>query len=351
MFYASTTGAVVASGPSEDNTAFLIDRAKTYDGDLRRHEEKMDRNQRDREDCARREHLKHWIDQTLPEEETQPLSRYLHRHIRERATVDRMKTTLAETYSSSADRPYYVSYSFLVDGIYPVVDGVHKRNRIRTLREAYFMRLMDNNGAAVQWTSGDANRSVTGTVFGPVITSAVYEDNLQRLFLKPPFDIKETQKLNPRGVLLAYMAMFATDHDPLVDVAGSTPTTLRGLFSNALDGTLYRGITVGSLKAPHEVSDIYEGQDLKLFCDRLMACSYYAVLLTLLGVKAWRADRYPKDRFVINSKGFVTIKLPYWEVIYDDDDGTWTFNDKRKKTICYTDDFENLLHHMNIPHG
>lgn len=341
MFYASTT--VSCSTTQEDATAFLVNKSKTYNNDRKRQEEKMDKEKQERKDAAHRDDLKSWIDQTLPENETQPLSRYLHRHIRERATVDRMKASADVAEASSMDKPYYISYSFLVDGIYPVVDGMYKRNCILELRRAYFKKIKEKS--EVKWTAGDANKSITGTVFGPAVASSTYEDNLQRLFLKPPFDIRETQKLNPRGVLLAYMAMFAPDHDPLVDIAGSNPTTLRGLFLNVLDGTLYRGMTVGSLKEPFEVSDLYEGQDIKSFCDRLLLCSYQSVFLTFLGVKAWRADRYPKDRFVINAKKFVTIKLPYKEAILDKD-GTWTFNSKEQKTICFTDHFHTLLMHQ-----
>lgn len=337
MFYAGTTSSLREK--SEENTTFLVDRSKAYDLAARRQEERENQEVKDRMNAAYRDHLKQRIEHILTEEETEPLSRYLQRHMRERVTVERMELAATEI----SDKPYYISYSFLMDGIYPVIDGLHKRNRIARLRMAHFRKM--DRVENVQWSAGDANKLVTSAIFGPMEASSMYENNLQRLFLYPPFDIKETQKLNPRGVILAYMALYAPDRDPVIDVAGSIPTTLRALFSNVLDGTLYRGITVGELKGPFEISDMYDRQDVKVFCDRLMICSYFSVLLTFLGVKAWRAERYPKDRFVINSKGFDTIKLPYGEVIYDRG-GTWMFNNKLLKTICYTNDFETLLYHI-----
>ena len=89
------------------------------------------------------------------------------------------------------------------------------------------------------------------------------------------------------------------------------------------------------------MSELYKGQDLKRFCDKALACSYYSVLLTFLGVKAWISERYPDDRFVVNSRGFVTIKLPYDEVIHGD--GVWMYNNKQLKTICFVDSFKTLL--------
>ena len=341
MFYASTSGAsTTKSKMVEESVPFLIDRSKEYCKDRKEQEERENLDKKDKADAARREHYKQWIDRTLIEEETRPLARYLHRCIREKATLDKM-TIEEETRKVSSGDPHYVSYSFLIDGIYPVIDGIHKEEKVDSLRKAHFKRI-DDNSERVRWTAGDENKTIIGTVFGPVLASARYEDNLQRLFLRPPFDVKETQRLNPRGILLAYMAMFAPDHDPIVDIAGSTPTTLRGLFSNVLDGTLYRGTTMGSLKYPYEVSNLYEGQDIKCFCDRLLKCSYYSVFLTYLGVKAWRADRYPKDRFVIDTQGCVSIKLKYKEVIYQADD-FWIFKSNHFKTICYTNNFSVLI--------
>lgn len=351
VFYASTTGTVVPSCASSgvDPNVMLVD-ASRMDEELERQQTKDAKTLRaakERENVEYRERLKNRIDQVLPpdERETQPLSRYLHRYIRERATVERMKTR--EDLDKKEHQVYYASFSYLIDGIYPMVDGLHKKRILRDLRVNYFNRLctVDN---PIQWSAGDASKSIVGTIFAPVKASSMYEDNLQRMFLMPPFDIKETQRINPRGVLLAYMAMFAPDHDPLVDIASTTPTTLRGLFSNVLDGTLYKGKTVASLKSPFEMSDIFDGGDLKTFCDRLLLTSFYSIFLTLLGIKAWMPDRYPEDRFVINTEKFVSVKVPYNEVIYDPKDKTWTFHDKRLKKICYTTDFVTLLHRMYV---
>lgn len=348
VFYASTTGTVVSSSKNktENNMTFVVDKQRSDEETRRRQmrDEDAFKAAREKEKYKYQESLKRRIDQILPadEPETQPLARYLHRHIREKATVERMRTV--ENYKKKTHQVYYASFSYLLDGIYPMVEGLHKRRRIRSLKQ-YFKEL-PATGQPVGWSAGDANKSIVGAIFAPVKTSSMYEDNLQRLFLLPPYDIKETQKLNPRGVLLANMATFAHNHDPLVDIAAATPTTLRGLFSNVLDGTMYKGLTVSSLRQPFEVSDLYEGGDLKAYCDRFLECSYQAVLLTLIGVKAWVSERYPQDRFVVNSKGFVTFKLPYNEVIHDRKDGVWIFNNKILKTICFTGSFDTLLTHM-----
>lgn len=351
VFYASTTGTVVSSTTSygADQSAMLVD-ASRQNEELKRQREKDKetvRAAKEKENFDFRERLKNRIDQILPpdERETQPLSRYLHRYIREKATVERMKTQ--EDLDKKEHQVYYASYSYLIDGIYPVVDGLHKKKILRYLKVNHFKPLCATTNP-IQWSAGDASKSIVGTIFAPVKASSMYEDNLQRMFLMPPFDIKETQRINPRGVLLAYMALFAHDHDPLVDISSSSPTTLRALFSNVLDGTIYEGRTVASLKSPFEVSDLFEGADLKKFCDRLLLTSFYSIFLTLVGVKAWMSDRYPEDRFVINTKKFVTVKLPFNEVIYDPKDKTWTFHDKRLKTIFYTTDFVTLLHHMYV---
>lgn len=349
VFYASTTSTIVSTlnSKSENNMTFVVDKLRTDSESIskQKQDEETLRLKREKRDYEYRANLKNYIDRTLPADEqvTQPLARYLHRNIREKATIERMRDTKHD--ERKLHQVYYFSYSFLIDGLYPLTEALHKKINIRKLREAHF-KYIPNRDQPIQWSAGDANKTIVGTIFAPCKSSSVYEDNLQRLFLYPPFDIKETQKLNPRGVLLAYMAMFAHNHDPLIDVDFITPTTLRGLFSNVLDGTIYNGFTISSLKESFRVSDLYEGDDVKDFCDRLLSSSYYSIGLTFLNVKAWIPERFPQDRFVQNSNGFVSIKLPYNEVIHDRKDGVWIFNNKQLKTICYTSHFETLIHHL-----
>ena len=73
-----------------------------------------------------------------------------------------------------------------------------------------------------------------GSVFTPAQAREMYEDNFQRLLLSLAFKLEETQKLAPRGAILAYMSLFAPVHDPIIEVSLHKPTTLRGLFSNIL---------------------------------------------------------------------------------------------------------------------
>lgn len=341
LFYASTLG-----GSTSNESGVMLEDALFKSDKKQNTVEEKDHVAAVKEKESR-ERLRNRIDQILPpdERETQPLSRYLYRYVRERATIEHIRIQ-KDIDKKKDDSVYYASFSFLIDGIYPMVEGLHKKKILRDLRTKYFREVIMTSDF-IQWSKADGTKLISEKIFGPVKTSSMYEDNLQRLFLFPPFDIKETQRLNPRGALLAYMAMFAHDHDPLIDIASTNPTTLRGLFNNVLDGGLYEGKTVASLKSPFEVSAVFEGNDIKQFCDRLFLSSYYSIFLTLLNIKAWIADRYPEDRFVVDAKkNFVSVKIPYNEVIFDPKDKTWTFHDKHQKTICYTSDFSTLLNHV-----
>ena len=319
---------------------FLVDAKKQHQD----HQEQEEEDKEDEKDTReRREFLKGYIDQVMTDTETQPLSRFLHRHIREKATIDCMKKA-EKKRNKQHNKVFYMSSSFIVDGMYPMVDGINKRKNIRWLRDSYFTQL-PSVSAPLKWSANDANKSIVGCVFAPVKTSSKYEDNLQRLLLPAVFRLRETQKLNPRGAILAYMAMFASDHDPIVEIPLHKPTTLRGLVMNILDGSLYEGMSMSTLKDPFEISCVFEG-DLKTFCDRLLRCSYYAVLLTLLGITAWVPERYPEDRFVTNPEGFVTIKMRLFEVIYDK--GVWILNTKKRR-LCFVQDFNSLLTYIYYP--
>lgn len=348
MFYASTMATSVSSVKEkvDSNMPFLIDKKKENATASLSEEDAMKvYKDKEKEDYERREYLKGYIDHTMTDAETQPLSRFLHRHIREKSTIERMKKA-EDTRNKRSKKVYYVSSSFLVDGMYPILDGLHKRANVASLRTKCFTALPSNN-APVKWSISDSDKSVIGSIFNPVQASLMYEDNLQRLLLPSAFRFRETQKINPRGAILAYMAMFAHDHDPIVEIPLHKPTTLRGLFSNILDGTIYEGCSISSLAKPYETSALFEG-DLKTFCDRALECSYYAVLLTFLGIKAWVPDRYPEDRFVTNSQGFVTIKMNTNEVMYDKTDKVWMFNDKKQK-MCYVKDFTSLVGYLYTP--
>ncbi|KAK3755940.1 hypothetical protein RRG08_062923, partial [Elysia crispata] len=129
--------------------------------------------------------------------------------------------------------------------------------------------------------------------------------------------------METRGGILAYVAMFAPDHDPIVEVSGGGLTTLRGMFSNLLDGSLYEGHSILSLKEM-EVDPTFDDGDTKTFCDRALRASFHAVMLTMIGVKACLPERYQDNRFVAGERGVVSIRLPFYkEVIYDEKDGTW----------------------------
>ena len=364
VFYASTSSTALSSNKDmSDNMSFVVDSKISTDlsvaeVSVRRLQEKKKLN-KEKEMRNRREHMKDHIDRLVADDnETQPLSRFLHRHIRELATIDKLASSVEEEGEEESNgcapiktckknRVNYMSSSFLVDGVFPIADGLRKKADIRRLRSNHFTRLQECD--RMKWSMIDADKSIVGTIFCPVTTSSSYEDNLQRLLLPAAFRFRmETQKINPRGAILAYMAMFAHDHDPIVDIPNKSPSTLRGVFSNILDGTMYEGHSMASLVEPVQVDSMYEKDDIKHFCDRVLRCSFYAIFLTLLGIKVWIPERYPEDRFVINSSKLVTIKLPLSEVIYDEKDQVWIFNNK-KRSVCYVKDFTSLLNYMYYP--
>lgn len=289
-----------------------------------------------------RRYLKQYIDQVCQEPETQPLSRFLHRHIRETRTIQKMKRA-DDKREKALKEVCYVSSSVLVDGMYPLLEGLNKKKIVDSLREKYFTPFAES--APVNWSVHDSGLSVVSAVFLPMGPSAAYEDNLQRLLLPSAFRLRtETQRLNPRGAILAYMAMFSPDHDFVVEVPFQKTTTLRGLFSNILDGSIYNGYTFLTLTAPLEISQLFEG-DLKRFCDRALECSFYAVLLTFLGVSGWTPERYPDDRFVANAQGFTTINLNKKDVLFDHTDRVWMFN-VQKGQIAYVREFWRLVSYL-----
>lgn len=111
MFYASTTDASTFS-QQEDTVPFLVDESRGDIGDrrIRQAATMEDRERHEKAESARREHMKRRIDNTLTEEEEVHLSRYLHRHVREQATMAKVKAAALADKTASEDNPYYVSY-------------------------------------------------------------------------------------------------------------------------------------------------------------------------------------------------------------------------------------------------
>lgn len=350
VFYASTTSTagIPSKSTPDSSLTFVVDkdkeRARVELETQLATDESIQTKEIEQKQAAEqhKQFLKAHIDAIVGNDsETQPLSRYLYRHMRTKATVDRLQEEREEHLKGNR-QVQYVSSSFLVDGVYPLAVSVMKKKTIRSLRTNHFINVQPEAPSSVTWGTTDGDRPLVGVVFNPITTSTIYEDNLQRILLTAAFKLEETQKLDPRGALLTYMAMFAPEHDPVIEVSLLKPTTLRGLFSNVLDGKLYQGYSIASLPGPFTTCDLYEGDDQQ-FCDRVLLCSYYSVYLTLLGVKVWSAGRYPDDRFATDTNGFVTIKLPKGEVIYDEQDGVWIFAKKHKKQICYVTSFISLI--------
>ncbi|KAK3761566.1 hypothetical protein RRG08_010290 [Elysia crispata] len=288
VFYASTSTADVSSasgsgGDNGDNMTYVMDASM----DVGPSEAEKSRIQAIEEMRAakemranqKRENMKKYIDSLAQgDDQLQPLSRVLHRSVRERATLAKLSnlTSVEREGDDDDDREesgdgiglertktkpgmvYYVSSSFIVDGVYPMYQGIHKRWVVRKLREKYMTRLRELDGP-MRWFMLDSNKSIVPTVFEPVFASSLYEDNLQRLLLPAAFRMRDTHKLNPRGAIVAYMALMALDHDPIVDISGKHPTTLRGLFHNILDGSIYEGHFVSSMLEPQQIDNAHEG--------------------------------------------------------------------------------------------
>lgn len=360
VFYSSTSSTTLAHAGGmgdENNMTFVID--ENMDPNLLSAEDKerlmsYEALRKARETAAlngRNDMKEHISTLTEGDPAAQPLSMFLQRKMRERATLDKLVGVEEEDRETAeVSKVCYVSSSFLVDAVYPVVDGLNKRYIFRRLRSC-FTRLREAPGD-VKWALSDADKPVCGTIFAPVQTSSLYEDNLQRLLLTAAFRFRiETQKITPRPAIIAFMAMFSPRGDAVIDIPPKPPTTLRGLFANILDGSLYKGHSFATLKDPFSTDDGMEtyDADLKRFCDRALLHSYHAVFLTLLGVKVWVPDRYPENRFVANGEGLVTVKIPQGEVIHCPRDDVWIFKVKNASGVYVVKEFNSLLTYLYHP--
>ena len=359
IFYASTANNS-ARRKSDSMMTFLVDKRKVNeitDRDMVNFEMMRDMETEEANKKRCREQIDSHIACTLISDQTKHLQGFLERHMREKATIERMKRTNDKKDNNEEKNVCYITSSFLVDCIHPMLDGMNKRSLIDKLKKEHFEKVEPTEDM-VKWSHSDADLPLLSAVFGPVVENAIYENNLQSLLLPPAFRLRETQKLDAKGPLIAFMALFAPDHSHLVEVFIGQPTTLRGLFSNLLDGTIYEGYSISTLQRPLKVIEQYQG-DLMIFCNNVLKYSYYSVFLTFLKIKAWRSDRYPENRFVTNdntliaqqcvmgegeNSDFTTIILPEGEVIYDVKDDYWIY--QRKGNFLWCPDFNTLLKHL-----
>ena len=352
MFFASTSGGMTSSSSekSDNLMTFLVDdelEAKRTALTMGESDLVVQKIHEERERIQRGKDMDSHIARTLDGDKSIPLKHYLERHLRERATIERMSFVEKEIEAARGEKVSYLTPSFLIDGIFPMLRGFKKSEMMSEIRSSVFREI--ESGHDIRWAHGEADNPILSAVFAPAVASAVYQDNFQELLLPAPFRLNNTMKINPKGPIIAFIAMFSPDHDPLVDLEIGRPTTLRGLFANLLDGNMYSGFSISSLKQPIQVDNAYAGTDLYTFCNKSLEASYRAVMLTILKQRVWRSDRYPDNRFVTNINGvserdihrFVTIKLPKDEIIHDVKEGYWIFNTPVGE-ICCTKDFDML---------
>ncbi|GFR76040.1 hypothetical protein ElyMa_005791400 [Elysia marginata] len=288
-----------------------------------------------------------------------PLGRHLHRCLRERQqqqhTRDEQPVTEEEEDNNDKknDRVRYISTSFLLDGVYALVEANHKRAVISDIKTKHFAEAPPGSSARLNLI--DSELSVRHTIFHDKRLSTTYEDNLQRLLLSPAFGFNHTMRLAPRGALVAHVAMFSPEDDPELQLDGPNAevTTLRALLMNIIDGSLYHGMTIGGLLSSPpltcRIDGNFDSDRLKHFCDNLLLASHRATLLTFLRFKPWRSGMYPSERFIINSTSGLLITIKSRDVILDDVSGHWLYAVKgtnKTREIRYASSFDALLYQL-----
>lgn len=271
------------------------------------------------------------------------LAMYLTRALREKRTTRTLQLFEEERRKRVEGRVSYISASFFFDGLLPLYVGVDKKRVFsRLITNLTFTPAPGNN--SIRWTI-NGNSHVTTTVFTNKL-GGKYEEILSRLLLSPVFRLRtHTQRMSPRGALLAYMAMFAPITDP---VLLDQNTTLRGLFANVLDGAVFKGMTFASLlmtpPLPINCMDGVVGEyqrDLVAFCNNVINRGWQAVFLTLLGVQVWTSTCYPEEWFLSDPEKGDNIKITQGTVVLHGAN-TWIFN-QNNKSVMYTSDFRTLL--------
>ena len=356
VFFSSTRASSAVSGgesggTQHQSTAGNFRYAKTNDNSFLKSLEKEATERRrmkdiaEREAIKRRQYLKHLIDTSIATDvETHPLGRFLHNSIREDLTLEKIKDAREDEQFNASRKVFYVSPSFFTDVIYESWDGVHKRKIVMDLLEQPGVIEPVSDERKPLWSMNDTFKNIVPTIFKQPNIQYMYENNLQNMLLHCSSRLNnETQRVNPRGSIVAYMCLYAPRDDPLVEIvppkeAGeeyeSPPkrqktgpgmmTTVRGLLCNVLDGTLYKNHSIVNLQNPYTLSGSGES-DLEIFCNKVLLYSFYAIFLTYVGVKVCQPNRLPEDRFLVNDKGTKTIKLLRKEVVFDRRTGTWFF--------------------------
>ena len=341
------------------------------------------RDAQELEAIKRRQYLKDMINNDLVTSvEMEPLGRFLHSSLREDVTAAKIRQDHEMDEADAAKKVPYISPAFFSDALYPTSVGINKRKFVMGMVESGAIRpaaedYEDNNN--IPWSMSDTFKWITQTVFkGP--KWYMYEDNLQRLLLHAASRMKETMRLNPRGGTTVHVILFSPYDDPTVDVVNTgvcaeeedkeeeeqkeednyepsakklkrertgrvMTTTLRGLLANINNGGIYTGFTIATLKQPFVVSEMSCGGDLRVFCDRLLMASFYAVFLTYLKLRVWVPQRLPESYFVTNTR-HTTIKLGSTrEVIHDWKSGAWIYPN-HKRQLVHTNNFWTLVRHM-----
>lgn len=293
--------------------------------------------------------------------ETQPLCRYLLNSMREEITNEKLETARQEEKEAAKRRVPYISPSFFFDALYPTCEGIHKRASILRLIEEGHIEEDNNTCSQSPFNSTTfCIKNIESTIFKQKPLQDLYEENLQALLLHSSSRYKESQKSSAKNSIVAYLALFAPTHDSIVEIVEgdeksfsdhmetegpsrkirkrdntaediSFTTTLRGMFSNILDGTLYKDLSLASLKYPFRLAEPYTAGDIKCFCNNALLMSFFAIFLTYLDLKVWRYDRLPAEYFLQQDcEDLITFKLNKKEVLYDKKTGYWIYIKKKK---------------------
>ena len=354
LFYSSTKSSIISSEIDQEkkkNQTSKIDVGYVFKDsgsfEIDNSEEKKVKAKRmsiERDLAEHRKCLKIYIDNNLVTgQETQALGRFLHNHLREEKTLEKIKQAEIEVQMSQK-KIYYVSPAFFTDVLTTTSAGITKRKFISNLRIRYFNEYAVSRPSTINWASSDFFKGVESTMFEPFAVCAVYEDAFQRLFLHQSCRLNtHTQRVNPRCSIVAYMSMMVPTYDNIIELDGvAAPTTVRGMMENILDGNLYKGYTIVNLTKPVRLLES-GGSDIEEFCNRALECSFYAIFLTFCNLIPWIPERYPDDNF-LQLNTFKTIKLNKREVIFDRKDGVWIFI--HKNNMVYTHDFWTLIAHF-----
>ncbi|RUS71485.1 hypothetical protein EGW08_020736 [Elysia chlorotica] len=196
------------------------------------------------------------------------LGRFLMAGVRESVTSQKFSMDSKEEAWLRTKKALHVSPSLFWDGLF--IANVALMRRRFVLNYADGLRRAKLSSRGVPWSSRDEHHGIATSLFvSPHVQ--LYEDTLQELLLSRACRLRtDTQKLAPRGLLVAMVAIIAPYGDPVIEYTADdmpvSSTTLRGLVWNAMSGELYGKMLITELAQPFRINESETDANFKKNC-------------------------------------------------------------------------------------